>query len=717
MAYLLLDDYRVGLDVRRSRFSSAPGTLREAANVHLTRGAEIEKRKAFALYNDIDPATIGLYANRNGLLTFSNDPSVGPLPAGVDHQRLDPGTASPLISVTARTLFNGIEWVVGNYEDNTAYPFYDGDLIADFTDGIYANPDTAQTARDEIRSQIDAHTLVTQLGFSTANGTSAQFTLTGPIDEDFEMDAFVTDINDPDRPTFGANEAGGIALTVTQDPTAAGDAVSAQAQFQITTGATDDGGGPPVVYNGLTSLEVSDGPTELLNAAVTWAGSASATAGAVVSSINAATGTHGYSAGFTGNLVTVYAPSADGSAANGRTLAFVNDAGVQPTLISNFAAGVTSSGGTGKRYLVEFPAPGTRDAFKITVTYEGRTYRFGASQVAGLVPKAAVTLKGKVYFIQGSYLYFSALNDATSFDDEAGTAGFINLRNEFFGADELTGLGVYQSNLAIFARRQVFIYYVDQDPALNRQLQVLNNTGTLAPQSVVSVGDVDVFYLSDTGVRSLRARDSSNLATVSDVGTPVDDLIVEALRTLPEEQIETAIGFIEPNDGRYWLRLGEDMIYVFTTFAASKVAAWTKYETPFDVQDFALFQGRLYTRGGDDAENDHVYLHGGENNDEWDDSVATVILPFMDAKAPADRKVWCGFDGVFEGAWKVYLATNMQDPDRYELIGVLDGSTFDIGKIAVAGESTHAAIKLVHDTAEYARIGPIALHYVKHDPD
>src|SRR3546814_10554479 len=69
-------------------------------------------------------------------------------------------------------------------------------------------------------------------------------------------------------------------------------------------------------------------------------------------------------------------------------------------------------------------------------------------------------------------------------------------------------------NLAIFARRAIQIEYVDPDPALNQQLQVLNNIGTVAPHSVVSFGDSDVFFLSESGVRSLRARDSSNSASV-----------------------------------------------------------------------------------------------------------------------------------------------------------------------------------------------------------
>src|SRR3546814_1116196 len=103
-------------------------------------------------------------------------------------------------------------------------------------------------------------------------------------------------------------------------------------------------------------------------------------------------------------------------------------------------------------------------------------------------------------------------------------------------------------NLAIFARRAIQIEYVDPDPALNQQLQVLNNIGTVAPHSVVSFGDSDVLFLSESGVRSLRARDSSNSASVSDVGTPVDQLILDAVRDLDEDVVEAAVAIIERSE-------------------------------------------------------------------------------------------------------------------------------------------------------------------------
>ena len=82
-------------------------------------------------------------------------------------------------------------------------------------------------------------------------------------------------------------------------------------------------------------------------------------------------------------------------------------------------------------------------------------------------------------------------------------AGFINLSNNA-GSEDLQAMANYFDNIAVFAKQAIQIWFVSSDENLNQQIQVLNNTGTIAPQSVVEFGDNDVFYLSVSGVRSLR---------------------------------------------------------------------------------------------------------------------------------------------------------------------------------------------------------------------
>lgn len=64
MAYISLQNFRYGLDARRSVLNSQPGTLQSAFNVHINQGGEIEKRQRFV--------KIVLPVSTFGLLTLSD---------------------------------------------------------------------------------------------------------------------------------------------------------------------------------------------------------------------------------------------------------------------------------------------------------------------------------------------------------------------------------------------------------------------------------------------------------------------------------------------------------------------------------------------------------------------------------------------------------------------------------------------------------------------
>ena len=90
-------------------------------------------------------------------------------------------------------------------------------------------------------------------------------------------------------------------------------------------------------------------------------------------------------------------------------------------------------------------------------------------------------------------------------------------------------------------------------------------------------GNTDLFYLDElSGIRSLRARDSSNSPAVDDVGSAVDPHVLTYLDTLTTAQIEDAVAMIA-DEGRYWISVGS-RIYVFSFFKATKVSAWSYYE-------------------------------------------------------------------------------------------------------------------------------------------
>lgn len=318
----------------------------------------------------------------------------------------------------------------------------------------------------------------------------------------------------------------------------------------------------------------------------------------------------------------------------------------------------------------------------------------------------ARTHRRKVYGAYDSLLWFSELDSGTNFDSTASGSGFVNVANHQSGSDAVKGLGVFQDQLAIFSRFVIQLWNMADDDAQNAPAQYLFETGTRAPRSVTGFGDLDCFYLSDSGVRSLRARSGTNTAGVNDVGTPIDTLIREWVSSLTAERIESAVGIVEPVDGRYWLSIA-DRVFVFTYFPSKKVSAWTWYEPGVTFSDFVALDGRIYARAGDT-----IYLYGGDDNDEYDTCTVTLALPFLTSGKPGTFKQWTGMDIAAEGEWNCTLLVNPNDEDEFVDLGTLEDVTWNEQNIGAAAHATHVAPVFTNTSSGAASISQVALHYL-----
>jgi hypothetical protein len=284
-------------------------------------------------------------------------------------------------------------------------------------------------------------------------------------------------------------------------------------------------------------------------------------------------------------------------------------------------------------------------------------------------PNVVYTYRTKVYGLNGSLLRFTAINDPTKWNSGTGY-GFINLANHSAGSDNLVGLEVFQGNMAMFSRRAVQIWTLNEDPTKNVQQQVLRNTGTRVSGSVQAYGDVDVFYLDESGVRSVRARNVSNSGFVNDIGTPIDQYIRDYITSIPAATLEAGQACIEPTDGRYWLAIGTK-IFVFSYFPSGKISAWTTYEPGFTTDKFAVIDDKVYARSGNT-----IYLYGGDNGTVYDNSRVTVRLPFMSGGKPSMNKQLRGIDIASSGTWEVNLLVDPRDETRMVRLGRLSGITY-----------------------------------------
>jgi hypothetical protein len=90
---------------------------------------------------------------------------------------------------------------------------------------------------------------------------------------------------------------------------------------------------------------------------------------------------------------------------------------------------------------------------------------------------------------------------------------------------------VYYDKMAVFARLTTQIWSLDPDPDKDTLAQVLR-IGTNAPWSVLQFGTGDVLFLSDSGVRSLKAL-NMNLAASVRRGLAIDLMLIPAMRDNP----------------------------------------------------------------------------------------------------------------------------------------------------------------------------------------
>lgn len=442
----------------------------------------------------------------------------------------------------------------------------------------------------------------------------------------------------------------------------------ARASFQV-TGAS--GGTINILIDGVA----------IMASAVSWGTSNSATAAAIAAAVNSNTSTPDYEATAVGDIVNLISVT-PGSAANGRAVTLT------------LATGMTTTPSTG------LLLSGGLDA---TTTFQPGPY--------------LRTVRKKMYATSGSLLHFSGIAQPTKFTTDATGAGFIDMAGETEGAEALAAVVEYQSNLAVFAGDAVLIWYIDPNPDLNRIVQVLGNTGTDCPLSVTQFGDSDVFYLHESGLRSLQARDSSNAASTSDLGVPIDTLVREQLQGLTETERENVVGLINPGDNRFWLIM-KDLVFVFSFFKNAKVSAWSTYSlttqasedvdpVAFEADAAVRFRRKVWVRSGDT-----IYVYGGSAaNEVYDATEAEAWLPFYDGGRPTMKKTWQGFDAAVEGQWVVRAAMDPTNQTASDKIATISATTYNDERMAAVGASTHLALRFRSRGTGPAKLSSAVIHY------
>jgi len=370
---VVIQNFKFGLDSRRSELTSVPGTLLRAVDCHINQGGEIEKRKSFVKWSQ--PAyTFGALATLGGIYTFGSatlaDTSINTTkkarnnniatftfaaPHGLSvgqsfsaHKLQDiTGFSTPgatILAVTTLTIsyYNpGVDVALGAAVYTISYGLCKPPFIYQQLTSPLASPSPM--------SAYVAGTIYNGLPFVAATfGTDGTFCFyNGTLVEDFvgglvltslesntdQAQSLVALANSTANYTAsnvsgvvtikgtGGNNFTGVASTtsaagvITMSQTNKGipgsNAVAPTASFIIVAGFAGTGTPPSM------SVYVNDA-TYITSAAVDWTGDPVSMAAAVAANINAYSGTSGYSALANGNEVLVYGPA--GVAVNGQAI-------------------------------------------------------------------------------------------------------------------------------------------------------------------------------------------------------------------------------------------------------------------------------------------------------------------------------------------------------------------------------------------------------------
>ncbi len=353
---------------------------------------------------------------------------------------------------------------------------------------------------------------------------------------------------------------------------------------------------------------------------------------------------------------------------------------------------------------------------------DGTIEHFNGTGLVSATGTNARPFKSKMYAVDGQNLRFSSVLDAS---DWAGTgSGIIDVSTEDAGAANLVGLEQYYGNLALFGYNSVQIWNMDPDPALNTKIQTLGNIGLVAPNALASHGNGDVLFVSHTGIRSLRARNSSNAAVLNDIGSPLDPLIRELRNTLSDDVVDRMAAIVDPLTGHLWL-VWDQTVLILAYYPNSKITAWSTFEFPLQIDHIVVAGTRVVIRSGD-----NLFMYGplpaagspfdpnsasGVVANRYDQTQVEIVTPFYSLQQPATRKRWTGFDIACTGVWDIYVDPDHKAEGVWTHIGQVSGNTFNLDRIPVDVEGTHLALKLISVGAGPASLASLGIHFTGGD--
>jgi hypothetical protein len=132
-----------------------------------------------------------------------------------------------------------------------------------------------------------------------------------------------------------------------------------------------------------------------------------------------------------------------------------------------------------------------------------------------------------------------------------GTAGTLDLSTVWQnGMDTGVALASFNNYLVIFGRKSILLYSGAATPANLSLVEVIKGIGCIARDSVQNIG-TDIYFLSDTGVRSLARTIQTTTVPITDISKNVRDFMLTYV--VSEANLELVRSVYSEQEGFYLL--------------------------------------------------------------------------------------------------------------------------------------------------------------------
>jgi hypothetical protein len=700
MAYYLVKDFVHGLDTRRMIETTEPGSLIRGRNMVITRGGEIEKRKSFNKIRSLPEQSFGLFVEAIAeYIPESDDPSISqtPIQGGTYHvfgSTPGVGTAPGVAYHLAR---HHVMVPPQNEEDPPTWEPDDDPMVFVRAVRYFQN-------KLFLVAQFQSGSVQCFYGEEGPNVDNLEMVLVqeaGPIIDINTDNPDEDPVPEPDIYPVGGGRSFAETRLVKSTEDAEGQSDTRVKAIMAVRAYGGTGEFQEIFTHVIYREDLTADPVqELILLPTDTPAMATKKIADAINAFSPPTGSSNFHAkSDRGKIFIAFAEP--GAGFNGFQLSVGSDNDGLWNVIPNpasFGGGVTRGGerpenpdgGQPQRLVKALPDNDAWTPGINALQYKNKMYTVGGYN--GMLRSSAI----------GNPAEWAPESDGAWYRDHS-TEGGRNAAN-------LTSLGVFQSSLAVFASKAIYIWDVYSDPDRNSLRSVLHNTGTYAPKSVVEFGNTDIFYLDQTGIRSVQSRELSGEGFASDVGNPVDDLVRDAITDIGF-LLEFTDGVIEPSDGRFILSMGNKM-FVFSFYANTKIAAWSIWDVPFFCEDLVTDSARMYCR---DRRN--LYVYGkypveGAADDYDSDMEVEVQIPYLSAGKPATQKNFVGVDVALLNSWELEMGLDYSDEDLLEKVATsIGGTTYRQQRVFLQGYGTHVSFRLKHKGDGPAKIGNLAFHY------